>query len=430
MAERSISVRQLIDVLPDLAEFDALRQTLRRAAVEDSAEQWTGRASYSTVDRRVISLSSLASLTGEAEAEVRGRIKRLYEAANVAFGALTGGRADEKVRQLVALGESAEATEHFRDAAAYYLLANGVVRTVADLALHALVQRRVARTALNIGDFARATHFYSRSLATAATAGDVAAEITATTGLGNVCTYQGRWADAETWYEKAVRLCGDAFVRERAQLLINRSTAARERNQFAEARSFLEQAADKWKQLLPLDRGGWYNNMGLLLLAEKEVADAEACFEKALEVDTGHFQRAMILDNLSEVALLRGATDQAEARCREAEQHAVEHGSPRGLGEVYNQLGKIAARRDDANGVAFFEKALETTRDRQYPLLVGEICYQYGMFRARMGEADHARALFTDALQLFAELGATNELKQVELELAKLAPGTPQPPGR
>jgi tetratricopeptide (TPR) repeat protein len=421
MTERHVAVRQLIELLPDLVEFDALRQCLQRASSEDAAQQWASRAEYSTVDRRVVAHAALGSVLASAESEMRARLKRLYEAATIAFTALSGNDSDQKAHQLIELGERAEGSEQWRDAIAYYLLAHGITRNSTNLATRALVLRRVGRSALNIGDFSRAAHFYSMSLATAATVSDAAGQIIAATGLGNVASYQGRWREADDWYSNALTLCAAGNARERAQLLVNRSMATREQHLFDEARSYLEDAAKLWNDLTPGDRAGWYNNMGLLLMAQGEMDDAETCYTQALDSDPDQYHRAMVLDNLAELALRRGNFETAAARCREAETVALTHGSPRALAEVYMRLGRISAQRQDANGVAFFDKALEITRDKQYPLLNGDVCYEYARFRSQLGDSQAARSLFEQALAVYAELGAATKVGVVQGELAGLA---------
>lgn len=420
MTERHVAVRQLIELLPDLAEFDALRQSLQRASSEDAAQQWASRAEYATVDRRVVAHAALGSVLSSAEAEMRARLKRLYEAATIAFASLSTNDCEEKARQLIDLGERAESAEQWRDAAAYYLLAHGITRTAANLTTRALVLRRVGRSALNTGDFARATHFYSMSLATAATVCDTAGQVIAATGLGNVASYQGRWREADNWYSNALTLCGDARSRERGQLLVNRSMATREQQLYDDARKCLEDAATLWEEFTPGDRAGWYNNVGLLLLVQNELDDANTCFLQALDSDPDHYHRAMVLDNLAELELRRGNYDVAAARCREAEAVALTHGSPRALAEVYMRLGRISSQRQDANGVTFFDKALEITRDKQYPLLNGDVCYEYARFRHQLGDCAAARSLYEQALAVYAELGAATKVSAVQAELASL----------
>lgn len=421
MTERKVPLRLLLDVLPDLTEFDALRDALRRAAIADVSQQWSGRASYSTIDHRIVATSRLGNLLIDAETDVRGRLKRLYDAASIAFSAVTAGAADQKAHQLISLGESAEQEEQWRDALAYYLLAHATTRQSSNLDVRALVLRRVGRSSMNVGDFVHATHYYFSSLTAAAIVGDLQAQVIAATGLGNVAAYQGRIEEAVDWFGKALRICGTDFPRERAQLNINLSVAARELRNFDEAQHHLNESYAAYRELPAMDRSSWHNNLGLLLLAQGDLAGAEKAFRAALDGDPGHYNHAMILDNLAEVALARNDLELAEQLCRDAEEEAVSHGSPRALAQVYLQLGKIATRRQDANGVNFFEKAIDMTAGKQYPLLVGEIYREYGRFRKALGDAPAARALLERARDLFIDIGAKTPLEEVQRELDEAA---------
>lgn len=417
MTERNVIVRQLLEILPDRIEFDPLRQALRQASMEDPAQQWSGTLAYRTVDRRVIATSAIGGVLNQAEASVRQRVKRLYEGATLAFSAVTSGRAEEKAEMLVAWGEAAESFEQWEDAYAYYLLAEGTARYSTNLRLRALLLRRVGRSALNVGDFARSRHFYFASLNTASTESDAEGQLVAATGLGNIASLQGRWSEAEDWYAKGLQLSGSGFPREHGQLLVNRSMAAREMGLLAEAHAYLDDAREHWYDLTSADQAGWFNNHGLLLMMEQNLDGAAESFVKALDGEPGHFHRAMVLDNLAEVAILHGDLDLAERYCRDAEEQAVAHGSPRALAEVYIRLGRLAAARHDPNGVSFFDKALELTEGRQYPLLIAEIHYEYGRFRKALHEPQAARVLFDRAIQLFAELGAMNEVALTQKEI-------------
>ncbi|HEX6558044.1 MAG TPA: hypothetical protein VF021_01235 [Longimicrobiales bacterium] len=420
MADFNVPVGQLLGILGDLPEFDALRQALRAAAVEPDAPNAPGQSPYSTIDRRTIPGSALGALISETESTQHRHLKQLHDAVSIAFSAVLSG-ADEKVRQIVSLGEAAEAAQQWRAALTFYLVALGAAGNSPDLSLRALVQRRVGRSALNAGDFERAASYYGAGLATASVASDALGQIVASTGLGNLASLQGRWGEAHEWYANAIAICGLEHARERTQLLINQSMTLRERMLYSEAAVLLEQARASWEDMAGADRAGWYNNMGLLLLAQGESAQAELFFDRALEGEPGPFHCAMVHVNRAEVALRDGLLERAHSRCRAAEAHAIAHASPRILAEVYLQFGKIAARARDPHGIAFFELALKLTRERAYPLLLAEILYEYGRYRRELAEIASAQNLFQEALQRFGALGASTQVVQVQNELASLA---------
>lgn len=417
MNERGIPVERLLDLVPEQPEFDAIRQSILRASVSDPALAWSSSRAYATLNARAVPYSVLATMLAEAEAASRKRTKRLYDAFAVALSGLTDGDIEGKAKQLISLGETAEASDQWRDAVAFYSLAQALTQNCADNDMRALVLRRRGRALLQTGDFRGAAAAYGWSLTVAVAAGDAEAELTAATGLGNVATLQGRWVEAEQWYLQALARCGASFERERGQLQINLSMTAREQGRLEDAAARLEEAENLWDALTSTDRSGWCNNKGLLELRKGDIASAEQNFARALSLAASHFDHAMILDNLADAAARAGNLDLAQQRAREAEEHAIALGSPRVLAEVYLRLGILCRMRGDPNGAAFFEKAIDLCRNQVYPLLFGTVLLEFGRFRREQADRQTARSLMEEALRVFAEIGATAHVATVRNEL-------------
>ena len=412
MSDRLLALKDLLELLPRLPEFDALRAALLHVSDED-ARQPAGARPYATVDARVLKSSRLARVLSEAEQAARKRTKSLYDAATLAFSSLAGD-AESGIEELIGCAEAAEQEDRWRDAVAFYHMAEGLAQRAGRSESVVLLRRRLGRGYLNIGDLREARHFYQSSLLGAAALDDAEGQIIAATGLGNVASWAGRWPDATDWYERALRMCAEQYDARRAEVMINLGMVANERGQLDAAEHWLQQAHELWHVLSEPTRGGWYNIRGLVHLKRGQLAAAEATFEMALACATGAFHRAMILDNLAETAMQQGAFNKALVRARLAESAALEHGSPRALAEVYMRLGRWCALQNDNNGVAFFDKALALARDGQYPLLLGRIQREYGEFRLNMGDYASARTLLDDARAVFAELGAADDMKDTE----------------
>ena len=417
MTDRKLSLQEVLRLLPPIPEFDALRVALLHGSSQDDAKRWTGAAKYATVDTRIIATSVLDDALAEADATARRRGKALHDAAKIAFSSLSAGSTTHKVDQLVHLAEAAEAADDWREAIALYSLANAVA-TMSDVTeARILAERRLGRAYLNAGNLRESIHFYSKSLADAAAAGDDLGQIVAATGLGNAAGYAGRWSEADNWYSRALKLCGSGNDQNRIELLLNRATCARERNMLSEAERWLALAHPLWDRMSEPLRCHWYNTRGLLYITRKELNEAEAAFMDAMECAIGQFTVSMILDNLAEVAMQRGDFDLALSRVRAAEENALAHGSPRALAEIYMRLGRWCSLQNDTNGVAFFEKAIDLAHDQQYPLLLGHIYREYAQFRIRMRDTAAAKAMLTQALSVYAMLGAHELVQEVEASL-------------
>jgi tetratricopeptide (TPR) repeat protein len=270
-----------------------------------------------------------------------------------------------------------------------------------------LALRRLARVRLAAGEVDEARSLYRAALDQALNTGDRASRIIALTGIGNALSFQGRWSEARAHYDQGLLLCDDADVHLRAQLHINLAMVLRELDQLDEAESHLGRARAAWHVMQPADRCGWYNFTGLVALSRDALDDAEAAFHRALVEATVEFERAMVIDNLVELAIRRHNFTEAADLGRRAERHALAAGSPRALAEIYTRLGRLFRLRGDANGVTFFEKALELCRRHRYPMVEATACAEYASFREMLGDADEARAYSERAALLSREYGAT-----------------------
>jgi tetratricopeptide (TPR) repeat protein len=405
-----VTLDRLLGALPERSDLAPLRQALLRASGLDAARAWARSVSYATFDKRVIDEASIADVVAAAAREERARIDALYASLGDVLAFVASGDDDGACRKLIEIGEIAEASDNPASAVEFYLVASQLSERFADRALRTLALRRCGRAYIALGDFDAAHSFYRASSDQAMIANDLESEIIAATGLGNVYTYQGRWKDALEQYDSALKLCDDAFPRLRGQLTLNLAVILREHGDLETSTSYLNQAFELWSDLGISEQSAWYSERGMAMLSRGELDAAESSFRQALESSAGDFGRAMTLDNLAELYIVRGSLNEAESFARAAEEHAVRVGSPRALAEIYTRLGKIFRLRSDLNGVTFFEKALELCRGRAFPLTEANAYYEYGLFRSILGDTEEARSYFERAAQLCAEIGA----KQLE----------------
>lgn len=421
----ALSLDRLLGALPELPELAALRDALLAVSTPDPAHAWSSASRYVTFDKRVVSREAVESAIGRSRLEAHARTDRLYGAVEALLGALASGNAAASVERLLELAEWAEGQGAWQQAATCARLAVIGASEQRDAGLTALALRRQARVQLAQGELGEAQRLYRQSAGHAAAVEDRAAEAIAWIGAGNACALQGCWPEARERYEAALPLTGPTD-RLRAQVLINLAMVAHEEALLEEATSWLAQAealAGTWSDA---DRSGWCNAAGQVQLSMGALERARALFEEALHHAATGFDRAMVLDNLSEEALCRGAIEEAEAWARRAEQQALSASSPRALAEVYLRLGRISSARFDANGVTFFEKALELCRTQSFTALEARVCCDYGTFRAALGDHDEARSYLERGRMLFDRIGALAAASAAVSALAAL--GIPAPP--
>jgi len=429
MQGHALSLDALFAMLPHIPEAESLRQRIMAASVPDPALAWTNASAYSTVDKRVIATVDLKSVLEQAELASVERVRRFHATLAEAVNALVQGDEAAVAERLITLGDQAASAELQGAAAACFETAVSVAAARSDPALKALTLRKLARARAATGDVATAASLYRASHEQASAADDHEACITALLGTGNMLTVQGRWREAGELYHIALTHATHARAQLRGQALINLSIIARETGDHDGAAAWLERAEALWSDLTVGDRSVWYNNLGLLQLARGEYEAAGHAFESALNHADSDYDRAMICDNVAELMLRQRRLDQAEAAGRRAEAYALSSGSPRALAEVYVRLGKVFRLRGDANGVTFFEKALEICRGRTYTLIEAQAYYEYGLFRRLLGDVDEARSFVAQAQTRYRELGSYELAEHAAALLSQLqseaGPGSP-----
>ena len=412
----ALTLDRLLGALPELGELVSLRQALLSASSIDAGLAWSRAQAYATYDKRVLTPEALQQALTASAQSAHTRIDELYAALSQALYAVAADDWSGAAGHFLAAGQRHEADEATASAIIWYQAADRMAERGADRAMRALALRRLAHAHLSQGATDEALAYYHASFEQAAAAEDVESQIVAGTGLGNVAGYQGRFRDAVVHFTAALELCGAAFPRRRALLLTNMASMLSEEGALQEASDYLAHASALWSDMSPADQAIWYNSRGRLALERGEIELAEGILHQALEVAGSEFERAMVLDNLAELFVRQGNLSEADSLARSAEEAALRAGSPRALAEIYTRLGKIYRLRADANGVTFFEKAVEICRSRRYPHTEANAYLEYGLFRRQHGDLEEARSYIERARDLFSEIGA-DQLGRTAAEL-------------
>ena len=419
-AMHEVTLDRLLGALPEAGELAALRAALLSASVVDLTRLWSHASAYATYDKRVVSPQALEEAVVNAARAAQARVAAMYAGIARALNALIANDATGAANELILIGEQLEADEDLAGARSWYEAAERVAQRSPDMALRARGLRYLAVLDVSTGATDEAAAHYRASLEQAAAAGDVEGQVVALTGLGIVAGYQGRHHEALAHFDGALAVCGDQFPRRQAQLFTNMAAMLGEETRYEEASARLADASALWAHLTEADRCGWYNSRGLLALNRGDLEMAEGILHQALAAAHSEFERAMVLDNLAELFIRQGNLSEAEALARSAEEAALRSGSPRALAEIYTRLGKIFRLRGDANGVTFFEKAVEICRHQRYPHSEANAYLEYGLFRRLHGDIDEARTWFERARQLFGDIGAVRLARVAAEQLAQI----------
>lgn len=171
-----------------------------------------------------------------------------------------------------------------------------------------------------------------------------------------------------------------------------------------------------------LDYATALNNLGADLVSAGDHAEAEACYEEALEI--GHALNmqwgvALVLGNLGRVTAILGRLDQARARFDQGVEEARRVGSPRSIGDALGARANFErdfGRLDDA--IANYDESIRTYVEAHHTSGAQLTSTYMAIACVRLGDHDRALKLFLpNAAALLSE---QETLKQagVLIELA------------
>jgi tetratricopeptide (TPR) repeat protein/DNA-binding XRE family transcriptional regulator len=218
--------------------------------------------------------------------------------------------------------------------------------------------------------------------------------------LGSVHITNGNWQLAIDAYEQAVAV-GDVVqdLRRLSLTYSNLSVAYQELGRFNEAARYAHRAIGIHETLsdrLSLARSE--NNLGMLLLRQGDLADAEGHFERAIKLfeDEGvETQRANFLMSMCELHWLRDDLAAAERWAREALDFANRTSERVNVGESRVWLGRILEARGDS------------------PAADSEFNTAFELFRASPERLSRAHGFYGEILEARGDLGgAVRHLKQ------------------
>lgn len=394
--------------LPELDELRPIFEHLLTRSEPDRSRAWAGSGQLLTIGARLVGSEALDGLQGVARREAE-HLSAVYAAMADALRALIEGDRIGAANALLVAAALEERRDRVERAATYAAAAHAVSRDAKDQRIAALALRRWARADRALGHLRDAEERYTKSHEMARAMGDERGSAEAAIGAGNVLEDQGRWAEAERWYDEALTSLdapGLETAPERWHALFNLHIVARSRGALDESverlRAAERAAAAVGAQATPAFENAW----GQLRMAQGAFTEAERHLTSALASAAGARERVTIRLNLAESLLARGRTLDAAEQAREAEREAVRDGVVPKLPEVYRLLGTIASVEGNAEAFVLFERALEIVRERGLPALEEAVTLQaYAEAEERRGEADAADQLRTMAGRLFESLG-------------------------
>ncbi|HYR10749.1 MAG TPA: tetratricopeptide repeat protein, partial [Longimicrobium sp.] len=340
MSLSEVTVEELLRLLPSVEELEVLRLQLVSAAVPDPERTWDSSSSYTTVDKRILTPEDVELAIGQAEQAVVRHMHLLHEGLRPVFRSYFSGQPEEAARHLISLGELQEDSGRALGASQCYRAALSISLPLPDKGAQILALRRLGRVALALGEFSDATAYYVRSADLARDTDDLAGEVIARTGAGNVKTYQGRWAEAAELYREALELTDrsgpDELRMERGQLFNNLGGVSHHTGRLDESEKWLHMGSEIWGGMdAPLETAINHLHWGHLRKAQGRLAEARECYQAGLNLRIPSSLKSIMAADLANVWLMDGYMTEAEEVARVAEEHAIATRSPYTLGYMY-----------------------------------------------------------------------------------------------
>ncbi len=400
-------------LLPELDELRPLRARLLAEARPEAGRRWSGSGLLDTAGRW---RTDPAGLLGGVEALAADEARHTAEVWRCVAEALCRAEAADPAgaaRRFLDAAALEEGRDRAGPAAAY---ADAAVRAleadpIPDPLVRSRALRRRARARRALARHEEALTDYEAAGAVSRAAGDVQGGAEAAVGAGNVMEDQGRWAEAEVWYRRALALLDAEGAEgprpERMHALFNLHVVLRSRGDVAASVPLLEEARRVAGALGDDTARPFLDNaLGQLLMARGEGGGAGRHFRDALAMAEGARARVTIRLNLAETLLAEGRSLDAAEEARRAEAEAITGHVHDRLPEAYRLLGRVAAAEANPDAFVLFERALALVDRTGLPDVERARTLQaYAEAMERLGDDDRAGSLRQASEAAYRELG-------------------------
>jgi class 3 adenylate cyclase/predicted ATPase len=315
------------------------------------------------------------------------------------------GEFDQAYEMCMRTLQVVEGTEHYNEMASAY---NRLV---------ALFTRQ--------GDWARASAYAEKGLRLRERIGDLHGVSQSYTNLGVIAWEQNQWNQALEYIERSLDIKQKTGDIEGIALLHNNlSELYREKGDYRRASELGEQAlsiSEKIKNGNKMCQA--LNNLAHIMILQNEFGNALPYLERCLALATQMGSKERLAEAkwlMAQAQLGQGHVDTAEQLANEAFTLAQQVGK-RYQASIARTLAQIAlAQKQFALAHQYIEQSITLWTSLKNRFELAKSHYQLGMILRAEGEFDRARAILTNALDTFSQLGATAERERAQHALAQL----------
>jgi tetratricopeptide (TPR) repeat protein len=280
----------------------------------------------------------------------------------------------------------------------------------------------------DIGETEAAFRCYVISLEKARLIGSEQAQAHALNCLGTVAQRRCDDKETERLYAEASQLAekaGDS--RLLGMIEQNRGVLASRHGEFAQAVAFLTNSLDAFERACDPEPISWVlNNLGMLHIKIRSFGEAREYLQRGLAIAVSRGDVAVenvIKLNLAEVWMGLGALDTADACCAEALRRAHRRGDHLTAAGALKIRAAIERQRGALDkSIATLRIAIFEAEGAEDRLLHAEMLRELGEISRAVGNVGAARSAWREAVDSYQQIGASQEIAEVQAELQALWP--------
>ncbi len=268
---------------------------------------------------------------------------------------------------------------------------------------------------------------YKESLKLCQRNGDQIGEAKAYNGIGIIYFEQGDFPESSAYWEKGLELAEQLNESKlNAKLCNNLGSLMSIQGNWEKSLAYHNKAAALFEQIG--DHRGLaetYHNMGMTYSDMDRLPDSNTYYEKSFEIAKGVGDvRLQALVKLNRVELYMAINDTYAglAFCNQALQTFLQLSDHLGEAETYKFLGALYSRLKKWELASpYFDQSIFLANKYKNPLLEAEAHREYGLMHKQKGDTESANIQLNEALSLFENLKAENDVDKVNKLLSSMS---------